>query len=123
MPIPRWIATAVLLAALAAPGARPASAADVPSPSQFLGFTVGADRTLADYRQIASYFHALDAASPRVAVQILGQTTRGEDMLMAVISSEANLKNLARLKEIARRVADPRGFSDAWSRKDARSSS
>ncbi len=113
MPIPRWIATAVLLAALAAPGARPASAADVPSPSQFLGFTVGADRTLADYRQIASYFHALDAASPRVAVQVLGKTTRGEDMLMAVISSEANLKNLARLKEIARRVADPRGLSDA----------
>ena len=113
MPAPRWIATAVLLAALAAPGARPASGADVPSPSQFLGFTVGADRTLADYRQIASYFHALDAASPRVAVQVLGKTTRGEDMLMAVISSEANLKNLARLKEIARRVADPRGLSDA----------
>ena len=36
------------------------------SPSQFLGFTVGADRTLADYRQIAAYFQALDAASPRV---------------------------------------------------------
>ena len=86
-----------------------ACAADAATPSQFLGFTVGADRTLADYRQIASYFRALDAASPRVAVQVLGKTTLGEDMLMAVISSEANLGNLPRLKEIARRIADPRG--------------
>ena len=63
---------------LTAPSAR---ASDIPSPSQFLGFTVGADRTLADYRQIASYFQALDAASPRVAVQVLGKTTlrRGHD--------------------------------------------
>jgi hypothetical protein len=105
----RWIATAVWMLAALAPAARWAGAAEIPAPSQFLGFTVGADRTLADYRQIASYLRALDAASPRVAVQVLGKTTRGEDLLMAVISSEANLKNLARLKEIARRLADPRG--------------
>ena len=79
----RWIVTTVVLTALAASGTRPAAAADVPAPSPFLGLTVGADRTLADYRQIASYFRALDAASPRVAVQVLGKTTRGEDMLMA----------------------------------------
>jgi len=109
----RWIVTTVVLTALAAAGVRPLAAAEIPAPSRFLGITVGADRTLADYRQIASYFRALDAASPRVAVQVLGPTTRGEDMLMAVISSEANLQNLARLKEIARRVADPRGVSES----------
>lgn len=87
--------------------------AEVPSPSRFLGFTVGADRTLADYRQILAYFKALDAASPRVSLQDLGKTTLGEDLFMAVISSEANIKNLPRLKEIARKVADPRGLSDA----------
>ena len=32
---------------------------------------------------------------------------------MAVISSEANIRNLPRLKEIARRLADPRGLSEA----------
>ncbi|PYQ50566.1 MAG: hypothetical protein DMF78_15420, partial [Acidobacteria bacterium] len=47
------------------------------------------------------------------SVQVLGKTTRGEDMLMAVISSEANLKKLPRLKEIARRIADPRGLGAA----------
>jgi hypothetical protein len=94
-------------------GAVSAPAAAIPSPSQFLAIPIGADRTLADYRQIASYFHALDAASPRVAVQVLGKTTLGEDLLMAVISSEANITRLPRLKEIARRVADPRGLGDA----------
>jgi hypothetical protein len=97
--------------ALAA-GAVPAYAAAIQSPSEFLGFTVGADRTLADYRQIKAYFQALDAASPRVVVQDLGPTTLGEDMVMAVISSEANIANLARLKEVARRLADPRGLPD-----------
>jgi hypothetical protein len=89
MPGRRWIVTTVVLTALAAAVVRPVAAAEIPAPSHFLGITVGADRTLADYRQIATYFRALDAASPRVAVQVLGKTTRGEDMFMAVISSEA----------------------------------
>jgi hypothetical protein len=87
--------------------------AAIPSPSEFLGFPVGADRKIADYRQIVSYLRALDAASPRVEVQNLGQTTLGEEMIMAVISSERNVRNAKRIREIARRLADPRGLSDA----------
>ena len=90
-----------------------AAQAAAPTPSEFLGFEVGADRKLADYRQITSYFRALDAASPRVEVVTLGPTTKGEDMIMAIISSEANLKNQARLREISRKIADPRGLSEA----------
>jgi hypothetical protein len=88
------------------------TAAPIQSPSQFLNIPVGADRTLADYKQIVTYFRALDAASPRVQVEDLGKTTLGNDMIMAVISSEANLKNLPRLKEIAKKLADPRGLTD-----------
>ncbi len=84
-----------------------------PSPSEFLGIKVGADRTLADYRQIVSYLRALDAASPRLEVQTLGKTTLGEDMVMAVISSEENMRNLLAIREVARKLADPRGRSDA----------
>ena len=87
--------------------------AEVPSPSDFLGFPIGADRKIADYRQIVSYFRALDAASPRVEIQNLGKTTLGEEMIMAVVSSERNVQNAKRIKEIARRLADPRGLSDA----------
>ncbi|HYM60013.1 MAG TPA: M14 metallopeptidase family protein [Thermoanaerobaculia bacterium] len=89
-----------------------AVAASIPAPSDFLGMKVGADKTLADYRQIVSYFRALAAASPRVEIEDLGKTTLGEDMIMAVISSEANLKNKARLQQIAHRLADPSGLTD-----------
>ena len=78
-----------------------ANAATVQSPSQFLGFEVGADRKLADYRQIVSYFRALAAASPRVHVESLGKTTLGEDFIMAVITSEGNMRNLEKIRETA----------------------
>jgi hypothetical protein len=109
-PFSRAAAAAVLLGSVSglAPAAEP-----IPSPSQFLGFAVGSDRVLADYKQISAYFRALDAASPRVSLEDLGPTTLGERMLMAVISSEANLGQLPRLKEVARKLADPRGLSDA----------
>src|SRR4051812_23236977 len=77
------------------------------SPSELLGFQVGADRKLADYRQIVPYFRALDAASPRVALETLGKTTLGEEMIMAVISSEENMRNLERIRETSRKLADP----------------
>lgn len=88
-------------------------AAQIPSPSQFLKMNIGADRTLADYSQIKSYFRALDAASPRVDIEVLGKTTLGDEMIMAVISSEENIRNKARIKAQAKRLADPRGLNDA----------
>lgn len=81
------------------------------SPSDFLGINIGADRTLADYRQMVSYFRALDAASPRVEVTSLGKTTLGEEMIMLIISSEENIRNKERLREISAKLADPRGRS------------
>src|SRR5512137_1911978 len=81
------------------------------APTQFLGFEVGADRTLADYRQIASYFKHLSENSPRVQIETLGKTTNGNDMFMAVISAPENLKNKAKYQEIARKLADPRGLT------------
>ena len=110
MKIRRLIASALFLAAAAV-----APAASIPTPSEFLGMSVGADKTIADYRQILAYFKALDAASPRVEVQVLGKTTLGEDMFMAAISSEENIANKQRLQEIARKIADPRGLSEAES--------
>ncbi|MFN2441678.1 MAG: M14 metallopeptidase family protein [Thermoanaerobaculia bacterium] len=87
--------------------------AAAPSPSEFLGIEIGSDRVLADYRQIASYFRMLDRESPRVELVSLGRTTLGEEMLMAVISSEENIAKLPRLKQIAAKLADPRGLGDA----------
>lgn len=83
----------------------------IQSPSEFLGFEVGADRKLADYKQISDYFRALDAASGRIEIQNLGKTTLGADMLMVLISSEQNLKQKDRYKQISKKLADPRGLS------------
>jgi hypothetical protein len=88
-------------------------AAQIASPSEFLKMKVGADKTLADYRQIRTYFDALDKASPRVELEVLGKTVLGEEMFMAVISSEENIRNKARLRKISKQLADPRGLSDA----------
>jgi hypothetical protein len=88
------------------------SAFAIQSPSQFLGFEVGADRKLADYRQIVSYFHALAAGSQRVKVESLGKTTLGEDFIMAIVTSEGNMRNLEKIRETARKLADPRGLSE-----------
>ena len=98
----------LLLLALALP-----VAAQIPSPSQFLKIDVGADKTLADYTQIKSYFRALDAASPRVDVEVLGKTTLGDELIMAVISSEENIRNKERIRRQAKQLADPRGLSEA----------
>ena len=87
------------------------SLSHIPTPSEVLGFEVGADRKLADYKQISSYFKTLAAASPRVQIEVLGKTTLGEDMFMAVISTPENLANKAKYKDIARRLADPRGLT------------
>ena len=97
----------LLILALALP-----LSAQIQSPSQFLKLPIGADKTLADYRQIRSYFDALAAASPRVDIEVLGRTVLGEEMFMAVISSEENIRNKARLQQIAKQLADPRGLSD-----------
>jgi len=100
-----------ILFAVSPLSAQKSSAAKAPAPSEFLQFEVGADRKLADYRQIVSYFRALSAASNRVEIETLGKTTLGEEMIMAVISTPENLRNKARYQEIAHKLADPRGLS------------
>jgi hypothetical protein len=89
----------VTVAALALP------AADLQTPTQFLGFQPGSDGHLAHYSRIKAYFELLAKESPRVRTMVLGKTTLGNDLLMAVISDEANLKELAKYKDIARRLS------------------
>lgn len=98
-----------LLLALSAFAQKPTS--NIPTPSQFLGFEVGADRQLADYKQVVSYLKKLAELSPKIQVESLGPTTLGNDLVMIEISSPENLKNKAHYKEIAHKLADPRGLS------------
>ena len=105
--VPALLSLAAVLSPL------PSAEAAPPTPEASLGFRVGADRKLADYGQIVRYFEALDRESERIQLEKLGPTVLGREMVMAVISSEANLKNAERYRAIARRLADPRGLDPA----------
>ncbi len=92
----------------------------VPSPRAVLGFEPGDDYTLADFRQLLEYFRRLDAASDRVQLRVAGRSTEGNEMLIAIISSEANLARLERYRDISRRLALVRGVTDVEARALAR---
>ncbi|RPJ53197.1 MAG: hypothetical protein EHM23_31415, partial [Acidobacteria bacterium] len=83
----------------------------VPTPSEFLGFQVGADGQLADYGQIVSYLKKLESLSARIKLEDLGPSTQGRPIILAAISSEENLKNKQKYRAIAQKMADPRGLS------------
>ncbi|HEY7509631.1 MAG TPA: M14 metallopeptidase family protein, partial [Vicinamibacteria bacterium] len=104
---------AVVLALL--PALAPAQGA--PSPESVIGFRVGEDRKLADWTQIVQYFRALDAASPRVLVEDVGQTTEGRPFLVATITSEANMARLDELRRANLRLSDPRGLPEDEARR------
>ena len=82
------------------------------SPGEFLGFEVGEDRKLADWPQIAEYFHMLDDTSERVQTREIGKTTEGNPFLLVTISSPENLANLDKYRDIQARLADPRTIAD-----------
>ena len=85
----------------------------VPTPAAHTRLDIGADRTLADWPQITSYFAALAAASPLLDVDTLGPTTQGRPLIVATISSAENMRRLAEIRATQARLADPRGLSAA----------
>jgi len=92
----------------------------VPTPASVLGHTPGDDFYLATYDESLDYFRKLDAASDRLQLVQVGQTTGGLDWYLAVISSAENLRNLDRYTDTARRIALARGLDDEQARTLAR---
>ncbi|HEX2093239.1 MAG TPA: M14 family metallopeptidase, partial [Longimicrobiaceae bacterium] len=85
----------------------------VPSPESVLGFRPGADGRLAEWRQIVDYFGRLDRASARVRVDTIGRTVLGRPMILATLTSPANMERLETIRRGQARLADPRGVPDA----------
>lgn len=104
--------SALALAALLMSGTRGA-AAQVPTPASVIGFEPGSDYKLADHSQLTAYFEALDAASDRVVVERIGESTQGRPMMLVLISSEENLADRARYQEISRRLATAEDMGEA----------
>jgi Zinc carboxypeptidase len=90
----------------------PAAQTSVTTPRTKLGFDFGDDYQLANYRQIAEYWRTLDAESNRMVLQEIGKTAEGRPHLMAIVTSPANHRNLARYRDISRRLALAEGLSE-----------
>ncbi len=88
------------------------NAQSLKSPEEFLGFKVGADYKIADYETIQKYFKHLSQFSNKIQYEEIGKTSQGRDMFMALISSEENLKNKERYREIVKKLSDPRKLSE-----------
>ena len=98
----------VFAALLLLPSLALAQSRGVPTPASVIGFEPGADRKLPEWQQVVAYFKALDAASPRVELHVLGKTTLGRPFIAAFIGDSATLANLPKLKDAQRKLADPR---------------
>ena len=104
----RLIAWLTIAAATVALNAQPR----ITSPKEYLGFNVGDDYQLANYTQLAQYWRKLDAESDRLTVQEIGKTAEGRPQLMAIVTSPANHRLLAKYRDISRRLALAEGLSE-----------
>ena len=100
--------------------ARAQAAARVPTPAQALGIDVGADRVLADWPQVTRYFATLARVSPAVKLDTIGRTALGAPMIVATISTPANIRRLPAILATQARLADPRALTPAQAAELAR---
>ena len=86
----------------------------VPTPADIIGFAPGEDFKLADYGPIAEYFLALAASTDRMVLEQIGESTRGEPLYVAAISTPENLARMDRYKEITRTLAYARNPEEPY---------
>ncbi|MFC1499846.1 M14 family metallopeptidase [Candidatus Zixiibacteriota bacterium] len=89
----------------------PGAQAQVTPPEEFLGYPVGADYHLTTYETAIGYFELIAGQSARMVIREMGPTEMGRTMKYALISSEENIADLDRYREIAERMSLGRGVT------------
>src|SRR5689334_5479700 len=84
----------------------------ITTPKEALGFDVGDDYHLANYAQFSAWWRKLATESDRMKLVEIGKSEEGRPQWMAILTSPENHKNLARYKEIARKLALAEGLTD-----------
>jgi hypothetical protein len=87
-------------------------AQEIPSPEDYFGFQMGADRKLARWDKMVEYYHLIGEKSPRVHVLDMGPSTLGNPFLVLFISSPENLARLEELRQFNATLSDPRGVPE-----------
>ena len=81
------------------------SAQNIPHPRETFGHEVGADYKLADYDQMLEYYDKLAASTDRVQMIEIGKSVMGRPIKLVFISSEANMKQLEKWREISEKLS------------------
>jgi hypothetical protein len=89
----------------------------VPIPRQILGYQIGTEKKLTYTADQFRFFRELEKALPgRVKTFTIGHTEEGRDIVVAFVSSEENIRNLEGNRRSLKRLADPRGLTEAEAR-------
>ena len=80
----------------------------IPTPEKVLGYAIGTPNILTYSYDCARYLRELEKATPRVKVVSMGKSEEGREMVVVVISDEANMARLDRIKEVNALLGDPR---------------
>lgn len=80
----------------------------IPTPKDVLGYIAGAPGKLTYYADMIEYMNRLAQASARVKVVPIGKTWEDREMVIVVISDEANMSRLEENKELLAQLSDPR---------------
>ena len=107
------LAVLSLLAALLVLPAGAQQPPAIPTPEEFFGFPMGADRQLAHWDQMVDYINLIGERSDRVHVRELGKSTLGHPYLLATVSTPDTIRDLRRYQAMQRELADPRVTSPA----------
>jgi hypothetical protein len=92
--------------------------AGVPTPKEVLGYHVGTAKKLTYWADQQRWYRALEKALPgRVKTAVIGTTEEGREIMVVFITADANLKSLDANRANLRRLADPRGLSEAEARR------
>ncbi|NOR73772.1 MAG: hypothetical protein GQ525_01300 [Draconibacterium sp.] len=75
------------------------------TPEVFFGFQPGTDQSLFNYDPLIEYLQMVADVSPRVKMIEVGESPMGAKMYATFFSSEENIKNLDRLKNINKELA------------------
>jgi len=80
----------------------------LPSPEEFFGHPMGADRKLVAWDKVVAYFQELDRESDRLQLEVLGQTTEGRPLIAVTMAAPHVLAGLEHYRSIQQKLADPR---------------
>ena len=84
----------------------------IPSPEEFFGHPMGADRQLVRWDRLVEYYDTLGVLSDRLVVDVVGESTLGNPFLIIYASAPENLRNLDGIKDANHVLTDPRGHTD-----------